>query len=64
MSSRAAAIVNAGASTFASSATGAMSSRMPGGCTNAKPWYGTMPETSETAPPRYTPSSYSVSPVR
>src|ERR1700733_8391393 len=45
-------------------ATGAISSRMPGGWTNAKPWYGTLPEISRIAPPRYTPSSYSVTPVR
>jgi hypothetical protein len=50
--------------TLAITATGAISSRMPGGCTNAKPWYGTLPETSRIAPPRYTPSSYSVIPVR
>ena len=45
-------------------ATGAISSSIPGGCTNAKPWYGTSPEISRIAPPRYTPSSYSVTPVR
>ena len=45
-------------------ATGAISSSMPGGCTNAKPWYGISPDMSRIAPPRYTPSSYSVTPVR
>src|SRR5580692_9667294 len=64
VSSRAAAIACVAVDTLAMTATGAISSRMPGGWTNAKPWYGTLPEISRIAPPRYTPSSYSVTPVR
>ena len=49
---------------LAISATGVISSRMPGGWTKAKSLYGSWPSMSRSAPPMYTPSSYSVMPLR
>ena len=50
--------------TLASSATGVMSSTLPGGCTTAKSRYGIAPLTRRSALPNSTPSSYSVTPSR
>ena len=50
--------------TRASSATGVISSVIPGGCTNTKSRYGSIPCTRRTALPKYEPSSYSVTPSR
>jgi alpha-1,2-mannosyltransferase len=50
--------------TLASSATGTISSALPGGCTIAKSRYGTTPLARRSALPNRTPSSYSVTPSR
>lgn len=50
--------------TLAISATGAISTMAPGGCTITKSRYGMTPLTSRSASPKFTPSSYSVTPSR
>ncbi len=50
--------------TLASSATGAMTRKLPGGWTTVKSRYGITPLTSRRASPNCTPSSYSVTPNR
>jgi hypothetical protein len=64
VSSRATASPHAVPKTFATSATGLISSIEPGGCTMAKSRYAIAPWTSRTALPKYTPSSYWVYPER
>ena len=48
----------------ANNAAGVISSMTPGGWTVTKSLYGTAPWISRSAPPKYTPSSYSVGPSR